>query len=425
MGVDPTRQPPLRPRDPLNMEQPVSLVYGFLYCLDRKEGLFTVPAGTLLDGDPTNNFFKRHLTFNPDGVLNGASNGVVAGNDLYVCCDKGLVILDISAIGSELIPAAEKLRKKNGDKPIEFTQLLKAADKADPNCIKVKAVVPLKNARAVRVQFRYAFVVDADGLKVIDITDNAQPKLIDKAFVPYAEAREVYLARTYAYIAAGNEGLAIVDIEKPEAPRELLKFTANGKLDDVRDVKLGMTNVSLFAYIANGRHGLAVVQLTAPGKPKTYQGWSPEPMPELIATKHLHGTAISISEGLQRDRAVDESGNQLGVFNRVGARPLNKPEMQRMYLLDGKLFTVKDPRRVDLADFEKEFGKPNKFRIEGRLTPDLQAKVDAIRATLPPEDAKKLDDLVQQTKDGKLSEEELAKELEKFKKAAKPKEEDL
>jgi hypothetical protein len=425
MAVDPTRQPPLRPRDPLNMEQPTSLVYGFLYCLDRKEGLFTVPAGTLLDGDPTNNFFKRHLTFNPDGILNGASNGVVAGNDFYVCCDKGLVILDISAIGSELIPAAEKLRQKNGDKPIEFTALLKAAPKADPNCIKVKAVVPLKSPRAVRIQFRYAFVVDADGLKVIDITNNTQPRLLDKAFVPYADAHEVYLARTHAYVAAGKDGLAIVDIEKPESPREVMKFSADGKLDDVRDVKIGMTNVSLFAYVANGRHGLAVVQLTAPGKPKTYQGWSPELMPELIATKHLHGTAVSISEGLQRDRAVDESGNQLAVFNRVGARPLNKAEMERMYLLDGKLFTVKDPRKVELADFEKEFGAPNKFRIGGRLTPDLQARVDAVRPGLSPEDQKKLDEMVSRARDGNLGEDELAKELEKMKKSAKPKEEDL
>ena len=53
------------------------------------------------------------------------------------------------------------------------------------------------------------------------------------------------------------------------------------------------------------------------------------------------------------------------------------------------------------------------------------ARDDAVRPTLTPEDAKKLDDLIQQTKDGKLSEEDLAKELEKFKKAAKPKEEDL
>jgi hypothetical protein len=39
---------------------------------------------------------------------------------------------------------------------------------------------------------------------------------------------------------------------------------------------------------------------------------------------------------------VDETGNQLGVFGRRGARPFNREEQQRLYLLDGKLFTVSD-----------------------------------------------------------------------------------
>ena len=43
---------------------------------------------------------------------------------------------------------------------------------------------------------------------------------------------------------------------------------------------------------------------------------------------------------MDRDRAVDESGNQIGVFGRRGARPLNGEEQRRMYLRDGKLFTV-------------------------------------------------------------------------------------
>jgi hypothetical protein len=37
---------------------------------------------------------------------------------------------------------------------------------------------------------------------------------------------------------------------------------------------------------------------------------------------------------------VDESGNQLAVFGRRGARPFNLQEMRRMYLRDGKLYTV-------------------------------------------------------------------------------------
>jgi hypothetical protein len=41
---------------------------------------------------------------------------------------------------------------------------------------------------------------------------------------------------------------------------------------------------------------------------------------------------LSISEGVDRDRAVDESGNQIAVFGRVGGKPLSLEEQRRMYL---------------------------------------------------------------------------------------------
>jgi len=34
---------------------------------------------------------------------------------------------------------------------------------------------------------------------------------------------------------------------------------------------------------------------------------------------------------MDRDRAVDENGNQIAVFGRVGARPLTREEAARMY----------------------------------------------------------------------------------------------
>jgi hypothetical protein len=54
---------------------------------------------------------------------------------------------------------------------------------------------------------------------------------------------------------------------------------------------------------------------------------------------------VAISKGLDRDRAVDESGNQIAVFGRRGARPFTLAEMQRTLRTDegrGKSFTVSD-----------------------------------------------------------------------------------
>src|SRR5262249_60206046 len=68
-------------------------------------------------------------------------------------------------------------------------------------------------------------------------------------------------------------------------------------------------------------------------------GCSPPPTPQRISQYRVHD-ALVISEGIDRDRAVDESGNQLAVFGRRGARPFTKAEMEKLFMRDGKVFTV-------------------------------------------------------------------------------------
>jgi hypothetical protein len=152
----------------------------------------------------------------------------------------------------------------------------------------------------------------------------------------------VYVARTYAYVAAGAEGVVIVDVEQPERPFVDQTFDGGGELDDVWDVKVASTSSQLFAYVADGKNGLRVLELTSPETVPGYLGFSPRPSPRLIATRHTHGPAIALSKGLDRDRAVDESGNQVSIFNRIGARPFNAEEMRKLYLRNGEVFTVED-----------------------------------------------------------------------------------
>ena len=104
-----------------------------------------------------------------------------------------------------------------------------------------------------------------------------------------ADAHRMMVARTYAYVAAGREGLVIVDVERPEHPRVHQRFTDGGRLNDARDVVIGATNASAFAYVADGANGLKVVQLTSPDSQPNFYGFSPEPKPELVPslTKRL------------------------------------------------------------------------------------------------------------------------------------------
>ncbi len=307
LGVD-----PLRKQLPENEEQPIHLLYGFLYVADREEGLVIIGdpnlkskspgVGTLLDGNPANNFLKRALAFNPGGVLTGAHRITIAGTFAYVLTDKALVVIDLDN------PLAPKI-----------TATIGAPDLDDP--------------RGIAVQFRYAFVVDRYGLKTLDVTDLAHPKMTDKGRVSLGDARNVYVARTYAYVADGRFGVSVVDVENPERPHYDQMFGGNGQMNDAYDVKIGMVAGSAFAFVADGMYGLRIWQIVSPWDDAAhFSGFSPRPNPKLIATAHTRGPALAISKGIDRDRAVDESGNQLAVFGRRGARPLNRDEMRSLYI---------------------------------------------------------------------------------------------
>src|SRR5713226_5235198 len=134
LGVD-----PLRARVKENEEQAIHLMYGFLYVADKEEGLVIIGdpnlkskspgVGTLLDGNPANNFLKRALAFNPDGVLTGARRITIAGTYAYILTEKALVVVDLDN------PLATRVTASIG-------------------------APALNDPRGIAVQFRYAFVVD-------------------------------------------------------------------------------------------------------------------------------------------------------------------------------------------------------------------------------------------------------------------------
>jgi hypothetical protein len=88
---------------------------------------------------------------------------------------------------------------------------------------------------------------------------------------------------------------------------------------------------------------MRVLQILSPSDdPAHFSGFNPRPTPKLIATARTQGPALAISKGIDRDRAVDESGNQLAVFGRRGARPLNREETETLYLRNGQVYAVSD-----------------------------------------------------------------------------------
>ena len=281
-----------------NQEQPFHPIYNYAVITDADEGLILVDVNTFADGEPRNNNIKRAVTWNEGGVLTGARHITLAGHYAYITAAAGLVVVDLD----------------------------------DPLRPRHVATVPLNDPRASALQFRYLWVTDADGLKVLDVTRRDQPRLVPEATVPLADAHGIYVARTYAYVAGGPEGRVIVNVTNPEAPEGYQKVTFGGRMNDVRDVIVGSTNASLFAYVADGRNGLKVIQLTSPDSQPNFYGFSPAPKPELIAWVRTPAPALALSKGLDRDRAVDETGGQIAIFGRLGSRPFNRKEMERLFL---------------------------------------------------------------------------------------------
>ncbi len=91
------------------------------------------------------------------------------------------------------------------------------------------------------------------------------------------------------------------------------------------------TNAALFAYVADWRNGLKVIQLISPAAQRNFYGFSPPPKPELIAWARTPSPALALSKGLDRDRAVDETGHQIAVFGRLGSRPFTRPAMEPFF----------------------------------------------------------------------------------------------
>ena len=321
----PTNQPiaPARNQGDLmrheNQEQPFHPIYRYALVTDTREGLILVNVDTLADGEPRNNFLERALTWNEGGILDGARHLTIAGHLVYVATPRGVVVLDL-------------------DDPLK------------PRAI---ATVPIADARSSALQFRYLFVVSAQGLHVVDVTRPEAARAVPDAVIRLSDAHRVYVARGFAYVAAGPEGLVIVDVERPEAPRIYQRFTADGRIRDARDVIVATTNASAFAYVADGEAGLKVVQLTSPASQPGFYGFNPDPKPELIAWRATGAPALSLSKGLDRDRAVDETGHQIAIFGRLGSRPLNLEEMRKLYLgPDGRPWFVTDEvRRQDYRGF--------------------------------------------------------------------------
>jgi hypothetical protein len=203
--------------------------------------------------------------------------------------------------------------------------------------------------------------------------------------LPIAEAGELYVARTYAYVPAGSQGLAIVNVERPSQPVLYTMYNAEGVMNDTRSVRVGGTYGRRLRLRRRRQERSARHPAHGPNENPYSTGFSPPPSPRLIATPTPTGEALTLSKGMDRDRAVDESGNQIAVWGRLGSRPFNRQEMEELFLRNGQpLHRRRRPTRQGervRPPVEPETGRPRRRR-PSRATAGAQARAPATGSTV-------------------------------------------
>lgn len=121
-------------------------------------------------------------------------------------------------------------------------------------------------ATAVAVQGKTAFVVHVDGgLVAIDVSDPLQPKLLGELELPQMStaitlAGAAADAPVYAFIAAGQGGLWVVDVSQPAAMRKVAELP--GTWTD------GLILAGSMLYLTDNVMGLVVVDASNPLQPR-------------------------------------------------------------------------------------------------------------------------------------------------------------
>ena len=168
-----------------NQEQPMHPVYKYAFITDAQEGLIATDIETLADREPRNNFLTRAMTWNENGVLNGARHLAIAGH--HVLC-----------------------RHRCRHRRTRHGRSATAALFDDGSDRRTRA--PARSSSATCSSPR------GDGLHVVDVTLPEKAHEVAGAMLPLRDAHKLHVARTYAYVANGAEGLAIIDVTNPEHP---------------------------------------------------------------------------------------------------------------------------------------------------------------------------------------------------------------
>lgn len=143
---------------------------------------------------------------------------------------------------------------------------LRVADVSDPGNPTEVGVLDSVNVYKVAVSGSYAYIVnyldpnDPYWVSVVDISNPANPVLKGSIQMP-GTVWELTPFGNYVFVAAGDDGIRVVDVSNPDAPAEVAVFTAPSVLD--------ITIQGHYAYFAaaDWQGGFGILDISDPENP--------------------------------------------------------------------------------------------------------------------------------------------------------------
>jgi hypothetical protein len=265
----------------------------------------------VMSNNPTSVTTQQAQNVERVGQIGGPAKAVASqGNYAYVVTGPLLVILDITDpanpirvgrhemsidFARDVAVAGDYAYLANGDAGL---RILDVSDAANP--VEVGFSEAPANPWAVAVLDDYAYVADRqDKMQVIDVSDPTSPTL-ESTYTSsiYDTVRDVAVTsgagQAYAYLGSSNH-LFIVDVTDPDSLSELGVYTTTAQ---------GVAPVGSYAYVAAGEDGLLAIDISQPLTPTLADSLDTPFWAYAVA---VSGTQAYVADGDSGLRIVDIS----------------------------------------------------------------------------------------------------------------------
>ena len=186
----------------------------------------------------------------------------------------------------------------------------------------------LRNPRCVAIQFRYAFVTDDDGLKVVDITESRRDRFRCRRGCRSAKQRRASLRRAHLRLRRERSGRPRDHRRRKSGAAATRPDVQRGRRAQ-RHARSADRQRQRLAVRARRRWQKWIARRSADFARHRARRAGIQPAPESEIDRDLSDARRSDLRFARagRDRVVDETGGQTVVFGRRGARPFHLSEM--------------------------------------------------------------------------------------------------